>query len=182
MKVAEADILMVAGWLGSGEDHWQSRWERSLSTARRVQQDDWEHPDRDLWVARLVEAVEACKRPVVLVAHSLGVANVVQAAPHLPAGRVKGAFLVAMADPDEPPLADAAKGFSPLSHDPLPFPSILVVSRTDPYCAHEVADTMGHAWGSLVIDAGDAGHITSESGHGPWPEGSMTFARFMSRL
>ncbi|MGO4837655.1 alpha/beta hydrolase, partial [Rhizobiaceae sp. 2RAB30] len=27
-----------------------------------------------------------------------------------------------------------------------------------------------------------AGHINSEAGYGPWPEGSMTFAQFLSRL
>ena len=31
-------------------------------------------------------------------------------------------------------------------------------------------------------DAGEAGHINGESGHGPWPEGLLTFGKFMSRL
>ncbi len=35
---------------------------------------------------------------------------------------------------------------------------------------------------SIFADAGEAGHINAESGHGPWPEGSMTFAHFMTRL
>ncbi|MEO0619886.1 MAG: alpha/beta hydrolase, partial [Pseudomonadota bacterium] len=71
---------------------------------------------------------------------------------------------------------------APMPRDPLPFPSLLVASRTDPYCAFDIADDLGAAWGSLVIDAGDAGHINAASGHGPWPEGSMTFGKFISRL
>ena len=42
MRSTDAALLIVPGWQGSGPDHWQSRWERSLSTARRVQQADWD--------------------------------------------------------------------------------------------------------------------------------------------
>ena len=34
MKTADVDILIVPGWQDSGPDHWQSRWERSLKTAK----------------------------------------------------------------------------------------------------------------------------------------------------
>jgi predicted alpha/beta hydrolase family esterase len=44
MKAADADILIVPGVNGSGPDHWQTRWERKLSTARRVEQADWDSP------------------------------------------------------------------------------------------------------------------------------------------
>jgi predicted alpha/beta hydrolase family esterase len=33
-----------------------------------------------------------------------------------------------------------------------------------------------------LIDAGEAGHINADSGHGPWPEGTMVFAKFLSQL
>ncbi|HYD14828.1 MAG TPA: alpha/beta hydrolase, partial [Hyphomicrobium sp.] len=36
MKTSDVDILIVPGWSSSGPDHWQSRWERTLKTARRV--------------------------------------------------------------------------------------------------------------------------------------------------
>src|SRR5690348_7093407 len=99
MKTGDVDILIVPGWLDSGPDHWQSRWERSLATARRIAQDDWHAPDKDAWVANIVAAVESAARPVVLVAHSLGVIAVAYAAPKLK-GKVAGAFLVAPADVD----------------------------------------------------------------------------------
>jgi predicted alpha/beta hydrolase family esterase len=36
--------------------------------------------------------------------------------------------------------------------------------------------------GAKLIDAGFSGHINSESGHGPWPEGVMRFAAFLKTL
>ncbi|MDQ2704188.1 MAG: alpha/beta hydrolase, partial [Pseudomonadota bacterium] len=72
--------------------------------------------------------------------------------------------------------------FGPYPRDPLPFPSVVIASRNDPYGAFEVAEDNAAAWGSLFIDAGESGHLNADSGHGPWPEGSMTFAKFLSQL
>ena len=41
MRAADADILIVPGLHDSEPDHWQSRWQQKLSTARRVAQQDW---------------------------------------------------------------------------------------------------------------------------------------------
>jgi predicted alpha/beta hydrolase family esterase len=174
---------MVPGYGDSGPDHWQSRWERKLSTARRVEQDDWEHPRREAWRARLIEAVAGSRRPVVLVAHGLGVIAVVHAAASLPRGLVRGAFLVAPADVEEGELPEPFdRFFAPLPRDPLPFPSLLVASRSDPCCTYARADDLAFAWGSALLDAGEAGHINTASGYGPWPEGLMRFAGFLKRL
>jgi predicted alpha/beta hydrolase family esterase len=59
---------------------------------------------------------------------------------------------------------------------------VVIASRNDPYGSFEVAEDAAAAWGSLFIDAGEVGHINAESGHGPWPEGSLTFAKFLSQL
>ena len=84
MRTSDVDILMVPGWNGSGPDHWQSRWERNLKTARRVEQDDWDRPDKDRWVGNIIRAVVTSSRPAVLVAHSLGAHAVAHAAEKLP--------------------------------------------------------------------------------------------------
>jgi uncharacterized protein len=42
MRTADCDILVIPGLGGSGPEHWQTRWEGRLSTARRVEQDDWD--------------------------------------------------------------------------------------------------------------------------------------------
>lgn len=182
MRSTDAVILILPGWQGSGPDHWQSRWERSLSAARRVEQEDWDRPDRDDWVARLVAAVEAAEKPVVVVAHSLGVPTLLHAAPLLPPGKVKGAFLVAPPDLEREGVEALLTPFSPVPTDPLPFPSVLIASRSDPFCDYRRAEGFALDWGSAIVDAGDAGHINTQAGFGPWPEGSMRLLGFLQSL
>ncbi len=191
MKTSDADILIVPGWLNSGPDHWQSRWERNLKSAKRIEQDSWHAPDKDEWVANIIKAVENATRPAVLVAHSLGVIAVAYAAPKLPAGSVAGAFLVAPADVDNtdgwpenqgntwPP---ESFGFAPVSMRRLPFPSLLLAAEDDPYCSQARAKALALAWGSNYVDVGQAGHIADQSGHGPWPDGLLRFGRFLADL
>ena len=70
---------------------------------------------------RIVEEVARAERPVVLVAHSLGVLAAVHAAPFLAkgesCGKVKGAFLVA------PPSAKVLAGLDALDPAFLAFPA-----------------------------------------------------------
>ncbi|QWW69615.1 alpha/beta hydrolase [Rhizobium sp. WYJ-E13] len=182
MKASEADILIVPGYTNSGPDHWQTRWEAKLSTARRVEQAEWSKPVREDWIARIAEEVNASTRPVVIVAHSLGVPSVIHAIP-LFEKRVAGAFFVAPPDVANPDIRPKhLMTFGPYPRDPLPFPSITVASRNDPFGTYEHADDIANSWGSFLVDAGESGHINADSGHGPWPEGTMVFAQFLSRL
>jgi hypothetical protein len=182
MKASDADILIIPGYTNSGPEHWQTRWQSRLSTARRVEQAEWSKPVREDWVARLVEEVNASSRPVVLVAHSLGVPTAIHAVPHI-AGDLAGAFLVAPPDVANPAIRPRhLMTFGPYPREPLPFPSITVASRNDPFGTYEHADDIANAWGSLLVDAGESGHINADSGHGPWPEGTMVFAQFLGRL
>ncbi len=183
MRTSEVDILIVPGWTGSGPDHWQTRWARNFKTARVVEQDEWHKPVKDDWVARIVEAVDAATRPVVLVAHSCGVSAVVHAAPQLAGRNVVGAYLVAPPDlegTDAWPATDG--GFTPLPTGRLPFPSVVVASANDPHCPIDRARTFTEAWGAELVEAGEVGHLNTGSGHGPWPEGLMRFGLFLSRL
>jgi predicted alpha/beta hydrolase family esterase len=191
MKTADVDILMVPGWSSSGPDHWQSRWERTLKTARRVEQDNWIEPELEAWVARIIETATQSTRPVVLVAHSLGVAAVAHVAQRIPKGFLSGAFLVAPADVDNSSLWPETEGltldgegngFAPLPLAPFPFPAMMIASSNDPYCRLDRANALAAAWGAEVVDAGEVGHINSDSGHGPWPEGVLKFGRFLATL
>lgn len=182
MKASDVDILFVPGLGDSGPDHWQSRWQTRLSTARRVDQADWEKPEREAWLSAVAGAVNVATRPVVLVAHSLGVPTILNALPKFVAD-VRGALLVAPPDLEKSDLEPRSlKSFGPYPREPLPFPSITVGSQNDPYCDIAVAEDLAAAWGSLFVNAGDAAHIDAESGYGPWPEGSLTFAKLLSRL
>lgn len=183
MKTSDCDILILPGLHGSDEEHWQTRWAGRLRTARVVEQESWSEPDPESWRTRIVEAVEAATRPVILIAHSLGVVAAVEAAARFPAGVVRGAVLVAFPDIEsDDTLPPSVRAFAPVPRDPLPFPSLLVASRTDPHCSYERAEDFANAWGSAIVDAGEAGHINVASGHGPWPEGLMRLAGFLKGL
>ncbi len=186
MRISDADILFVPGLGGSGPEHWQTRWESKLSTARRIEQADWHRPSLEAWMRGIAEEVarsESAGRPVVLIAHSLGGLATVHTAPLLPSGCVAGAYLIA--PPSDAIVAaqpEIDKAFLPVPMAPLPFASVLVASRTDPYAALAESEARAAAWGSTFVDAGDAGHINAESGHGPWPEGLMRLATFLKTL
>jgi predicted alpha/beta hydrolase family esterase len=133
------------------------------------------------WIGAIIAACEAAQRPIVLVAHSLGVTTLAHAAAQLPHARIKGALLVAPPG-DEALIAVGAGEFAPTPEAPLPFPSLLVASRNDPYGPYEFAQTKAAQWGSRLVAAGEAGHINADSGHGPWPEGLVQFAGFIKDL
>jgi len=191
MRTSDVDILMVPGWLGSEPQHWQSRWERSLSTARRVEQENWIVPDKDRWVGNIIKAIATAARPAVLVAHSVGVIAAAHALRQLPQGSVAGAFLVSSADVDNAqgwPVTrgylwpESGFGFAPVPRAALPCPSVLLASSDDPYCRLERARHFAADWGSELVELGPAGHVTPASGHGPWPDGVLRFGRFLARL
>jgi uncharacterized protein len=163
--------LLLPGWLNSGPGHWQSRWEAAHGY-RRVQQHDWERPLRGDWMMQLEEAVLAAPGPVRLAAHSLGCQLVAAWAAHSHnTHKVQGALLVAPGDPDQDNLRIPLHSWSPIVRQPLPFKSLLLGSRNDPYCSFERAQEFAHAWGAGLIDYGAAGHINADSGLGDWPHG-----------
>ncbi len=192
MRTSDVDIVMVPGWQGSTPEHWQSRWERNLTTARRITLDDWVGSDKDQWVGAVITAVTASARPVVLVAHSLGAIATAHAGLKLPHGAIAGAFLVAPADVEnagimaagrrDSPGPNRASASLPVPRERLPFPSMLIASADDPYCRLERARHFAAGWGSELVEVGPAGHINAESGHGPWPDGVLRFGRFLAGL
>jgi len=174
------EVVIVPGLGGSGPLHWQTLWQERHGY-RRAEQADWEHPDRDVWLRALTSAIEEANAPVVLVAHSAGCALVAHVPSTNVASRVAGALLVAPADVDlEMHTPDVARCFSPLPLAPLPFPSIVVASRTDPYVRFARAEEMARAWHARFVDAGRSGHINVDSGHGQWEEGHRLLEELLS--
>ena len=173
-------LLIVPGLSGSGPEHWQTAWERLDARCRRVEQSDWENPDLSAWLANLERAISASTEPAVLVAHSLGAALVAHWGQSQPRDRVLAALLVAPADVDT--LVGAFPGiqtFAPLPTNSLPFPSLVVASRNDPYVSFERAVLLAEAWGSRFADLGELGHINAESKLGTWPRGRALLAELL---
>lgn len=167
----EPPVLIVPGLGDSEPRHWQSHWERTLPNARRVVQSDWDRPNLGFWTGTLLEAVRETPGAI-LVGHSLGCAAIAHLAAVTGGRGVAGALLFAPADVDrDVPRTEVLRHFSPLPRRPLPFPSIVVASRNDPYVVFERAQLFARDWGSRLVDLGAAGHINVASGHHSFPRG-----------
>ncbi|MBH0236877.1 alpha/beta hydrolase [Methylobrevis albus] len=162
--------LIVPGYLGSGDGHWQRIWADEDPDALLVEQADFDRPARTAWLAALDAAI-AANPGAVLVAHSLGCILIAHYARLRPQAAIAGALLVAPADV-EAVLGDYPQfaSFAPVPRLPLPFPATLVASRNDPFMDFSRARRFASAWGARLVDLGEAGHVNVASGHGVFPE------------
>ncbi|MNZ21828.1 Alpha/beta hydrolase family protein [compost metagenome] len=185
MRSQAIRYLILPGWQGSPDEHWQSHWQRSLPNASRVEQVDWDNPDLESWVAALERAIDAERTPVILIAHSLGCVTVAhwaaQSDPDV-LRRVRGALLVAPADVQRPGCPEPLQGFAPIPRDLLPFPSLLVGSDNDHAASPARALEMARDWGAEAAILTGAGHINVKSGHHRWEQGFAHLYRLQSRV
>lgn len=185
MRSEMVRYLIVPGWQGSGDEHWQSHWQRSLPNSSRVEQRDWLTPRRDEWVAALEQQIAADPRPAILIAHSLGCVTVAHWATQASSAalrRVRGALLVAPADVERPNCPEALRNFAPMPRQLLPFPSQLVGSDNDSAASAARAIELARDWGSEVAILSGAGHINVKSGHQRWDQGFAYLFRLQSRI
>jgi uncharacterized protein len=176
--LAGCRVLLLPGWLGSGEGHWQTRW-AALHGFETVEQDDWTWPRRGDWMARLDDVLLSGldRRPAVLVAHSLGCQLVAAWAEHSRhTGLVRGALLVAPPDTERADMPPQLHNWRPIRWGRLPFAAVAVVSSDDPCCAPERAVRMCADWGVRVVEAGPRGHLNHDTGLGDWPDGLALLA------
>ncbi|MDX2307380.1 MAG: alpha/beta hydrolase [Hyphomicrobium sp.] len=166
--------LIVPGLHSSGEDHWQTWLEHQTPASVRVIQRDWRTPDLSEWSRKIRNVISATPGRHLVVAHSFGVLASVQAATDL-AHRISGALLVAPADPERFGVADL------LPAEALPFPAVVVGSTNDPWMSLDAAAHWADFWNADLVNLGEAGHINSASGYGPWPEGLALLERLRRR-
>lgn len=174
MSTQSVTYLVLPGWQGSPDEHWQSHWQRSLPNALRVEQDDWQQPDPQAWVTRLDEAVRQLSTDVIVIAHSLGCITLVNWAASASGAslhKVRGALLVAPADVERANCPQALRGFAPIARNRLPFPSQLIGSSNDPAVSVSRALELARGWGSEAAILEGAGHINVKSGHQRWEQG-----------
>lgn len=185
MRNQSIRYLIVPGWQGSPDDHWQSHWQRSLPNSARVEQDDWLTPRCEDWVAALDRAVNASADPVILIAHSLGCVTFAHwsaSASLVSLRKVRGALLVAPADVERPACSPALRNFAPIPKHLLPFPSQVVGSDNDSAASASRALQLARDWGAEAGILAGAGHINVKSGHQRWEQGFAYLYRLQSRM
>lgn len=183
MKLNEQfTYINVPGLGGSGQDHWQTFWEKAYPEIVRVEQVDWDHPVCDVWVEKLVRTIDMADRPVVLIAHSLGCATIVHAAKHNKLNGIAAAFLVAMPDVERTDFPKECIGFSPMPRMNLPFSSLMIASENDPYISSAELKKWAGILGSDFISVGEREHIGTVAKLEYWEEGQELFQNFVERL
>ena len=192
MKTSEADILIVPGWSSSGPNHWQSRWERNLPTARRVEQDDWITPHKDAWVGRLIERIAEAQRPVVLIAHSLGVRNSCTCGREAATGASRGCFprrarrrgeCGHLASDERRNLHPEWTGLRPAAQHSARHPGRARRILERPLLQPRPGAAVGRRLGRTnSLRRATRATSTPDSGHGPWPEGLLHLGGFMKQL
>jgi len=168
-------VLIVPGYHGSGAAHWQTWLQRSLPDAERVSGIDWESPVLPEWTAAIHRNIEASAGRVWIVAHSFGCLASAVVASESPE-KVAGVLFVAPADPERFSAYGTRDHLveSGITHllpqGPLgPVNSIVVASENDPWLQIDQARLWARRWDSKLVNIGQAGHINTESGYGPWP-------------
>lgn len=174
-------FITLPGIGGSGETHWQTHWEASDPRFTRFHPSDWEKPGLADWQDALERQIDNSPSPPVLVAHSLAGLLVAHAAEMI-AGRVMGAFLVAVPDPASAAFPAAAASFANPPRHRLPFPALIVASANDPYAAPGYVKERAEEWDAGFVEIGPCGHINGASGLGIWDQGRMLFGAFCAGL
>lgn len=157
-------VVTVPGLHGSEGAHWQSWLERQFARTLRIEQDDWEAPHLARWANAVRDTLARERGPFVLAAHSFGCLAAAHALLRGDlAADVAGVLFVAPASPAKFAFAGSFEARR------LPVPSILIGSETDPWMALADARELARHLGSAFVNLGDAGHINTASGFGPWP-------------
>ena len=170
------DIVILPGIGGSGELHWQTRWEKINPRYRRFQPTDWNQPELDDWISALDRVVCAASKPPLLVAHSLACLLVahwqqVSTAP------VAGAFLVAVPSPQSEAFPVEAASFA----NP-PFEQIQVSlthhrERERSIWHDRACPRESEPVGKRPCGSGRA-WLNEASGLGDWPQGKALLVAF----
>lgn len=163
-------ILIAPGYGNSGDEHWQTYWQKENKEFVRIEQSDWFSPVADDWADSIETYVRNASGEVIVVAHSLACLALAHWAQKTRL-RIKGALLVAPPDADNEKLRLVVKGFSPLPLTKLPFRSIVLASTNDEYNPIERAEFFARKWGSEFVNIGEKGHVNAHSGIANWPEG-----------
>lgn len=174
-------FVTLPGIGNSGGSHWQSHWEAADARFQRFAPTSWDEPVLRDWISALERTILAAAPPIVLVPHSLACLMVAYAAEAI-AGKVAGAFLVAVPDPSEAKFPKQATTFRDPPEIMLPFRSLMIASRNDPYGTSDYARARASQWGCSVIDVGELGHINGASGLGDWTQGRDLLTAFCAGL
>ncbi|MGV8909993.1 MAG: RBBP9/YdeN family alpha/beta hydrolase [Propionicimonas sp.] len=170
--------VIAPGYGDSDPGHWQMFWAGEFgASATRVAVSSWDEPELEDWITGLGVAVTP---GAMILAHSLGCLAALEWLARHP-GVAAGAFLIAVPDPEGPDFPAAITGFS-RPRRRLAGPLLMVGSTDDPYAGWDYTVTTAATIGAPLVVLEAAGHISTASGRGPWPEGRRLLEKFVAGL
>lgn len=168
-------FVLVPGLRDSGEEHWQSYWERRFPHWHRIRQKEWQEANLDRWSLAIRRELTTCPHPAILIGHSFGALASCHAVQQGVEG-IAGVMLVAPAEPLRFEIEERIQAQT------LSVPSIVFASHNDPLMTFSRAEHWSRAWGSDLVDVGEGGHINAEAGFGPWEYGLVRLEQFATAL
>jgi predicted alpha/beta hydrolase family esterase len=170
--------VVIPGWQGSGEGHWQTWLEDQLRAAdretRRPTFEDLDHPDLDDWLAALRAALRDLPADGFdVVAHSLGAVLWLH---HVasPADAPRAARVMLVSPPSPQTAIEEIAGFFPPPMDVDTVRrgadgTVLVAADDDPYLPEGIAAAYGLPLKMATTVVPGGGHLNVEAGYGEWP-------------
>ena len=170
--------VIIPGWQGSGEGHWQTWLAAQLTESDREVRypafTDVDNPVLDDWLSELRACLDGLADDSFdVVAHSLGAVlwlHHVQTPNESP--RAARVLLVAPPSPSTT-IAEIAAFFpAPIDIDAVRHSAdgtVLVGSSNDPYTPEGMPAAYGSPLKMATTIVENAGHFNTESGFGPWP-------------
>ena len=171
-------VVVVPGWMGSGEGHWQTWLEQQLAgdgrLTRRPRFADLDRPELPDWLTALRAAVADLPADGYdVVAHSLGAVLWLHHVTDL--GDSPRAARVALVAPPSPATAiPEIAGFFPPPMDVDTVRrgadgTVLVAGDDDPYLPEGIAAAYGLPLKMATTLIPGGGHLNVEAGYGEWP-------------
>jgi predicted alpha/beta hydrolase family esterase len=161
-------FLILHGYEGSGDDHWQTWLAARLRAAGHdvafPDLPDPSHPRLEPWL----DALAALRTDDdVVVCHSLACCLWLH---HRARGGAPASRALLVAPPFPEPMVDEIASFFPVPLDPqLATGTRVVCSDDDPYCPRGAVDLFARPLDVPYDLLPDAGHINPETGYSPWP-------------
>lgn len=170
-------VVVVPGWNGSGEGHWQTWLEDELRAAGREtvrpEVADWDRPDLAGWLTALRTAIAPLPADGFdVVAHSLGAVLWLHHSTDPQGPRPARVALVSPVSPtlEYPEIAEFLP--PPLDVDAVRAAAdgtVLVAGSDDPYLPEGVAAAYGVPLKMATTIVEDGGHLNTDAGYGEWP-------------
>jgi hypothetical protein len=169
--------VIIPGWQGSGDGHWQTWLEEQLHAAgretRRPDFADFDRPELDDWSRALRTALSELPGGFDVVAHSLGAVLWLHHVTN--AGRSPQPARVLLVAPPSPrtEIAEIAGFFPPpLGVDAVRAGAggtVLVAGDDDPYLPEGIAEAYGRPLKIATTVVPGGAHLNPDAGYGAWP-------------